>query len=885
MVISFNNINRKIILILMILSVLFSSWLPVLAQENGINLINMNFKGADIRDVLRSIAELAEINLVTDGAVQGVITVQLKDISFEKALDLITRTQGLDYQWDDNTIIVAAPEKIKEIYGKIVTRYIEIKFAELDEIKLIINGINPNLNIQVDQRNQQLIIKGQAHEVEEALQLIKNTDHPHPLTKRIVKIKYSDLNKITEQLHAHYPGLRIEQDEVNHRLLINGKQSELEDALALIHKLDRASEINVIKSVILEYADAQEVKEQLVQNYPDLKIIEDTLNNQLILSGKGAEIEDGLEIISRLDIPSQLVTEILQLRYSKAEELKDSLTALVPEVNIKVDHTAKQLLISGKNNDVKSGLEIGRKIDLGNKRMTEIVKLQHIKAQELTAIINQIYPGVIVQRTEGQEVIIKGKEKELKEALQLISGLDQAGKKMTTVLGINHLDLEEVQEIVTNLYPTLQLQTNRQKKELIIKGEHSAINEVKVLLANLDQPPRQVIIEAKIVEVSHTDLLAIGINPDSLSKIEFFTDEGNNLTGIGFTIPQFLKAIENDGSTNTLANPRLMTINGKEAKLLIGDRIPVKVETGEEGSTIEYIQAGITLEFLPWIAGDNTITMDVRPQVSSIGDSIGTSLPPINTREAETTVRLRDGQTFAIGGLIQDDLIETISRIPLLADIPLLGQLFQHTQRDNRKTEIIIFVTPRIVKEEFPATELPLIGEGEGRTEQHEAEEPGRAGHKEQTRGQEKPKPRGQNLNGSNLSEVKGLSDTELEEILSSSRRRRSRQGDQLPAFYNLLYQVSSGETLVGIADKFGVEPENIKAVNTLAGEKLIVGSSLTIPIPRTHLYRIKPGETLWAIHRRFGVDLALLQELNKINDPENIPIGLILIIPQDLTK
>src|SRR6056297_928139 len=87
-----------------------------IVQAGNNDIKDMNFKGTDIRDVLRSISEVAEVNLVTDGSVKGNITIHLKSISFQKALNLITQTKGLDYKWDANTVVVATPERIKEIY-------------------------------------------------------------------------------------------------------------------------------------------------------------------------------------------------------------------------------------------------------------------------------------------------------------------------------------------------------------------------------------------------------------------------------------------------------------------------------------------------------------------------------------------------------------------------------------------------------------------------------------------------------------------------------------------------------------------------------------------------------------------------------------------------
>lgn len=215
------------------------------------------------------------------------------------------------------------------------------------------------------------------------------------------------------------------------------------------------------------------------------------------------------------------------------------------------------------------------------------------------------------------------------------------------------------------------------------------VNEAAKLIKEIDIPRKQVIIEARIEEISTQDLLDLGVNLEQLSTISIIDqNEDGFIDGVGLTFPEVIRMLENKGASNTLARPRLMTLSGEEASLLIGDRIPVTVQAVDGGNvvtTVEYIEAGINLVFTPWVTSDNQINLWVHPQISSIGESIGTTLPPINTREARTYIRLNDGETFAIGGLIQDDIIESVTKVPILGSIPILGNMFKSTTKQNFK--------------------------------------------------------------------------------------------------------------------------------------------------------------------------------------------------------
>ncbi|RQD78512.1 MAG: type II and III secretion system protein, partial [Halanaerobium sp. MSAO_Bac5] len=166
--------DKKAILILsLIFIIIFSA--GVSAGPEGM-IEDMNFQNAEIADVLRAIADIADVNLITDSTVTGTTSVHLRDISFQKALDLITQTNDLTYRWDNNTIVVAEPDRIERIYANIVTEFVSVRSQDIDDIAVIVREIFPETQITLDAVRRQFILKGEETRVEEVKEMINRLD-------------------------------------------------------------------------------------------------------------------------------------------------------------------------------------------------------------------------------------------------------------------------------------------------------------------------------------------------------------------------------------------------------------------------------------------------------------------------------------------------------------------------------------------------------------------------------------------------------------------------------------------------------------------------------------------------------------------------------------
>jgi pilus assembly protein CpaC len=171
----------------------------------------------------------------------------------------------------------------------------------------------------------------------------------------------------------------------------------------------------------------------------------------------------------------------------------------------------------------------------------------------------------------------------------------------------------------------------------------------------------------------------------------------------GATWTGFIDALKTDGLVKVLAEPTLIALSGNEASFLAGGQFPVPVPQGLGTVAIEYKDFGVMLKFTPTVLADNKINIKVNPVVSELDFSTAVQLsgyvvPGLNTRGAETVVELADGQSFAIAGLLRDTARDTMSKYPLLGDIPILGTLFRSRSFQKNETELIIIATPRLVK-------------------------------------------------------------------------------------------------------------------------------------------------------------------------------------------
>lgn len=254
--------------------------------------------------------------------------------------------------------------------------------------------------------------------------------------------------------------------------------------------------------------------------------------------------------------------------------------------------------------------------------------------------------------------------------------------------------------------------------------------------------PLQVTLKVRVAEVSRSLVKSIGFNiltQDPTSGFQFGLGQGNpgtfgtpdspggfNVTPgatslafagklFGLDILSTLDLAENDGLVTILAEPNLTALSGETASFLAGGEFPIPVSQALGSVTIEYKQFGVGLAFTPIVLADGRISMRVRPEVSELSNegSIrlnGFEVPALTTRRAETTVELGSGQSFMIAGLLRNANTNSVDKAPFLGDLPILGALFRSTNYRRAETELVIVVTPYLVRPVSNQIALPTNG-------------------------------------------------------------------------------------------------------------------------------------------------------------------------------
>jgi type IV pilus assembly protein PilQ len=330
------------------------------------------------------------------------------------------------------------------------------------------------------------------------------------------------------------------------------------------------------------------------------------------------------------------------------------------------------------------------------------------KTYSLTAVDEVGYIRVTPTKSYLDEVSTMEKHKFDKEKMVELS---------TAVMKIDNAAAEELAKTVTPLLSERgKVQTDKRSNNLIVRDVPVNIAKIEKLIIDLDKPTRQIRIAAQMIEVSTSALQELGIDwtlktsrtVSAKEKYETTSDQTlNDVTNPagtfifstvqdGWDLTSRISALVSDGKGKIVAHPEITTVDNKEARIQMGQKIPIKQFDQSGNVVITFEEVGSLLKVTPHITSENRILMQLKPERSSYAyDPNGVI---INTSNAETNVVVENGQTAVIGGLTTQNVISNRNGIPVLKDIPFLGYLFSYTQKKVESRDLIIFVTPTIVE-------------------------------------------------------------------------------------------------------------------------------------------------------------------------------------------
>jgi len=283
---------------------------------------------------------------------------------------------------------------------------------------------------------------------------------------------------------------------------------------------------------------------------------------------------------------------------------------------------------------------------------------------------------------------------------------------------INYADVNQMRKVMEDMVGKDRVAVHKKSRTLIVEDAPENFSKVHSILQEIDYQPQQVLIEAKILEVTLGDSLALGVDWEKAftlgdmegtmeSKDFSLSKETEGVQGFFFDIIKnnsrlkvALDALEQQSDVNVLATPKLIALDGRPAEIIIGGKLGYYLVTTTETSTlqsVEFLDTGTQLKMTPHVSKDNKILLEIHPEVSDgTVDAIG--LPSTRTTEVSTSLLAEHGDTIFIGGLIRSSKERIKKRVPVLGSIPLFGALFGRTEEKENKTEIVVLITPYIVQ-------------------------------------------------------------------------------------------------------------------------------------------------------------------------------------------
>lgn len=176
--------------------------------------------------------------------------------------------------------------------------------------------------------------------------------------------------------------------------------------------------------------------------------------------------------------------------------------------------------------------------------------------------------------------------------------------------------------------------------------------------------------------------------------------------GPGFNLDILISALESKGLVRKLAEPNLTTLSGQEARFQAGGEVPIRISDGEGGFTVEYKKFGVQLAFLPVVLNDDRIQIKLSPEVSEVSSFTSAGDAVFSTRNLDSVIELRDGQSFSVAGLLQSSNRKVVQQVPWIGEIPVLGALFRSSSFQKSETELVVIVTPRLMRPSTPGMEV-----------------------------------------------------------------------------------------------------------------------------------------------------------------------------------
>lgn len=345
---------------------------------------------------------------------------------------------------------------------------------------------------------------------------------------------------------------------------------------------------------------------------------------------------------------------------------------------------------------------------------TVVLTLTHASPDDVAKELAAGLPDgtVIVPDKRTASVIVTGSADTITRTRKLVAALDAPAysansNNLAHVYQLRYLKPSEIKSSLKDVLPDGSYVADDAQNAVVVSGNEEVQHAAAAFLHSMDVPSPQVLFEVRVADLEpQNDQTDVGVqfggydlSGQPISGAATYAFARNSVA-----INARLNALVSEGHAQILATPKLVTLNNKEADLLIGQTYPVVYYDARlGGQQVQFVDIGVKLRLTPTIGPDGSVTAEMHPEYSAIQGFVG-GYPVIANRKVDSTLRVKDDQTIVLGGLLRDIDSETVTKIPFLANIPIFGKIFQNRERTRTRDEVVFLITPHVI---FPNTPLP----------------------------------------------------------------------------------------------------------------------------------------------------------------------------------
>ncbi len=449
-------------------------------------------------------------------------------------------------------------------------------------------------------------------------------------------------------------------------------------------------------------------------------------------------IKEGPEISPHFD---QIQTDIIKLNNIPARSAFNAVAYLKSNYGrIVINSDKNMLIVTDYPSNLKVIKEVLKRIDSKNATSLRNITLNNTSVTKIYPKLNQIattlynpkiYKYKIIPNEASNSMILAGERNVVYKLARVVKSLDVKPKQInqiTKVITLKNSDAINIAKILQNIIKTKykknppSITVDKETNSIIVLATEEQIDTIKTIINALDTPKEQVYVKARILEISNSKAAEIGtkfgLYAGSGTASGLYTLSANlggpaiafDVTSLGLAIPTIkqgialgatLDLLETYGAAKKLSEPSILCINNTPSTIYVGKTVSVLTGKTTSTSTSESYareDIGLTLKVKPRIDSDNKVALNVDAVIEDLLPGSPVAMPITSKRTINTTTIVKNGQSIIIGGLVRDNKDITLKKVPLLGDIPIIGNLFRHKQINKDKTTLVIVLTPYIVK-------------------------------------------------------------------------------------------------------------------------------------------------------------------------------------------